>query len=77
MIKLPEGVEEGEAPNGNLEEPRCVFFFQEKIPSYQTLLLAKTNDYIPPYQLLPSLQFVSSFLPTLGLSHQKGPAYTH
>jgi hypothetical protein len=45
MIELTEVVEEGEAPDGNLEEPRCVFFFQEKIPSYQTLLLARTKDY--------------------------------
>jgi hypothetical protein len=45
MIELPEGVEEGEAPDGNLEEPRRVFFFQEKIPGYQNLLSAKTKDY--------------------------------
>ncbi|PLW24866.1 hypothetical protein PCASD_25060 [Puccinia coronata f. sp. avenae] len=45
MIKLLEGVEEGEAPEGNLEEPRHVFFFQETIPGYQTLLLAKNKDY--------------------------------
>ena len=45
MIELPEGVEEGEEPDGNLEEPRRVFFFQEKIPGYQTLLSAKTKDY--------------------------------
>jgi hypothetical protein len=45
MIKLPEGVEEGEAPDGNLEAPRRVFLFQENILSYQTLLLAKTKDY--------------------------------
>ncbi|PLW39720.1 hypothetical protein PCASD_09606 [Puccinia coronata f. sp. avenae] len=34
IIELPEGMEEGESPDGNLEEPRRVFVFQEKIPSY-------------------------------------------